>query len=148
MDEKLKEAGIKLLLDNFKVLATHLSQNGETKVLQMKVDLVPMAISYKSRVRLLNPDQKDNLRKQIDSAGARSHRTVSESLGVAAYTGEEEGWQDKVGHRPERVRQADGQGQLPPHEYLEILHSLQDTTVLSSLDACGAYQAVRIKPRS
>ena len=71
MDEKLKEAGIKLLLDNFKVLATHLSQNGETKVLQMKVDLVPMAISYKSRVRLLNPDQKDNLRKQIDKCWSK-----------------------------------------------------------------------------
>ena len=30
----------------------------------------------------------------------------------------------------------------------EILHSLQGATVFSSLDACGAYHAVRIKPGS
>ena len=28
----------------------------------------------------------------------------------------------------------------------EILHSLQGATVFSSLDACGAYHAVRIEP--
>ena len=30
----------------------------------------------------------------------------------------------------------------------EILHSLQGTTVFSSLDACGPYHAVRIEPGS
>ena len=65
-DAKLKEAAIKLCLDNFVVLAMHPSQYSETEVLKMKIDLVPGAISYKSRMRLLNPDQKDNLRDQID----------------------------------------------------------------------------------
>ena len=32
----------------------------------MKIDLVPGVITYKSRVRSLNPDQKENLRTQID----------------------------------------------------------------------------------
>ena len=32
----------------------------------MKIDLVPGAIPYKSLVRLLNQDQKENLRNQID----------------------------------------------------------------------------------
>ena len=40
-DAKLKEAVIKLFLDNFEVLATHPNQNGETEVLEMKIDLVP-----------------------------------------------------------------------------------------------------------
>ena len=53
---KLKEAVIKLFLDNFKVLATHPSQYGETEVLGIKIDLVLGAIPYKSRVRPLNPD--------------------------------------------------------------------------------------------
>ena len=44
----------------------HPSQYGETEVLEMKTDLVPGAIPYKSRVRPLNPDQKENLRDQID----------------------------------------------------------------------------------
>ena len=57
---------IKFFVENFEFLATHLSQYGETKVLQMKINLILGAIPYKSRVRPLNPDQKDNLRKQID----------------------------------------------------------------------------------
>ena len=48
-DAKLKEAAIKLFLDNYEVLATHPSQYGETEVLK---------ILYKSQVRPLNPDQK------------------------------------------------------------------------------------------
>ena len=43
-DAKLKEVVIKLFLNNFEVLATHPSQYGETKVLEMKIDLVPGAI--------------------------------------------------------------------------------------------------------
>ena len=58
-DTKLKEAVIKLFLVNFKVLAIHPSQYGKTKVLKMKIDLVPGGIPYKSRVRLLNPNQKE-----------------------------------------------------------------------------------------
>ena len=44
----------------------HPIQYGEAVVLEMKTDLVPGAIPYKSRVRLLNPDQKENLQDQID----------------------------------------------------------------------------------
>ena len=55
-DAKLKEAMIKLFLDNFEVLATHPSQYRETEVLEMKIDLVPEAIPYKSQVRPLNPE--------------------------------------------------------------------------------------------
>ena len=47
VDAKLKEAVIKLFLDNFKILATHPSQYGESEVLEMKIDLVPRAIPYK-----------------------------------------------------------------------------------------------------
>ena len=60
-DAKLKEAVIQLFVDNFNVLATHPNQYGETEVLEMKIDLIPGAIPYKSRVRPLNPDQKENL---------------------------------------------------------------------------------------
>ena len=65
-DVKLKEAVIKLFLDNFEVLVTHPSQYAETEVLEMKIDLVPGVIPYKSRVRPLNTDKKDNLPDQID----------------------------------------------------------------------------------
>ena len=51
-DAKLKEAVIKLFLDNFEVLATHPSQYGETEVLEMKIVLVTGALLYKSQVRI------------------------------------------------------------------------------------------------
>ena len=35
-------------------------------VLEMKIHLIPGAITYKSQVRPLNPDQKENLQDQID----------------------------------------------------------------------------------
>ena len=49
-----------MFLNNSEVLAKHPCQYGKTKVIEMKIDLV------KSRVRLLNPDQKDNLHTQIN----------------------------------------------------------------------------------
>ena len=48
-DAKLIEAVIKLFLDYFEVLATHPSQYGETEVSEMKINLIPGAIPYKSR---------------------------------------------------------------------------------------------------
>ena len=50
-DAELKEDVIKFFLDNFEVLATYPSQYGETNVLEMKIDLIPRAVPYKSRVR-------------------------------------------------------------------------------------------------
>ena len=47
-NKKLKEAVIKLFLDNFKVLAMNPCQYCETKVLEMKIDQVPGVIPYKS----------------------------------------------------------------------------------------------------
>ena len=63
-DSELKDAVIKLFVDNFEVLATHSSQYGGTEVLQMKIDLVPGLILYKSQVRLLNPDQRTTWRSR------------------------------------------------------------------------------------
>ena len=40
-DKKIKEVVIKLFLDNFEVLASHLSQYGETEVLEIKFTKFP-----------------------------------------------------------------------------------------------------------
>ena len=44
-DAKLKEAVIKLFLDHFEVFP---SQYGETELLEIKINLVPGVIPYKS----------------------------------------------------------------------------------------------------
>ena len=99
---------IQLFLDNFDVLATHPNQYGETEVLEMKIDLIPGAILYKSRVRLLNPDQKENLQDQIDEwldqgVIEPSISPWASPLGIAIGARKEERRLDKVGDRSKRI---------------------------------------------
>ena len=62
-------------------------------------------------------------KEQCQALVERSDATLSineksndtETLDVAACTSEEEGLEDEVGYRHERVEQAEGQGWLPPH---------------------------------
>ena len=141
-----------MFIDNFEVLATHPSQYGETKVLEMKIDLVPGAIPYKSRVRPLNPDQKDNLLKQIDEWLEQGviKPSVSPWVSPLVPVKKKGGRTRWVKDLRERNKQPvkDSLPPPPPTNIQEILHSLQGASVFSSLDACGAYQAVRIKPGS
>ena len=66
----------------------------------MKIDLVPGAIPYKSRVRPLNPDQQEKLWDQIDEwleqGVIKPSRSPSD---LTSGTHEEEGWMDEMGHR-------------------------------------------------
>ena len=80
--------------------------------------------------------------------GARSHRTFNESLDFTTSPDEEEEQTDKVGHRSKRAEKANNQGQLPPNEHTGDPTQSASCYSFSSLDACGAYDAVRIKPGS
>ena len=81
----------------------HPSQYGKTEVLEMKIDLVPQAIPYKSRVRPLNPDQMENLWDHIDEWLEQGVIEPSVSPWVLPLvTREEEGRKDNMGHRLER----------------------------------------------
>ena len=113
----------------------------------MKIDLVPGVIPYKSCVRLLNPDQKENLRDQIDKCleQGRIERSVSPwALPLVPVK--------KMDRRTRwftDLRELNKQNVKDSYllkNIQEILHSLQGVTVFSSLDACGAYHAVRIMP--
>ena len=106
-DAKLKEEVIKLFLNNFEVLTMHPSQYGETKVSEMKIDLVPGAIPYKSQVRPLNPDQKDNLRDQINEWIEQGVIRPSVSLWASPLVPVKKNdghWTDKMGHRSKRIK--------------------------------------------
>ena len=115
----------------------------------MKIDLVPGAIPYKSRVRPLNLDQKENLREQIDEWLEQG--VIEPSLSPWAFplipVKKKDGWTRWVTDLRELNKQS-FKDSYPLTNIQEILHSLQGTTVFSSLDACGAYHAVRIEPGS
>ena len=69
-------------------------------------------------------------------------------MGITASTCEEEGRTDQMGHRSKRLNKQTVKDNYPLTNIQEILHSLQGATVFSSLDAFGAYYAVRIEPGS
>ena len=65
-EEKLKEEGIKLFLENFSTLALHPNHYGKTDLLELRIELQPGTVPKRSKVRPLNPDQPANLKEQLD----------------------------------------------------------------------------------
>ena len=125
----------------------HPIQKGETQVLEMKIDLVPGAIPYKSRVRLLNPDQKDTT--QIDEW--LEPQVIKPSVSPWASPLVPVKKKDRQIRWVTDLRELNKQ--MIKNSYSltnihEILHSLQGATEFLSLDEYGAYHAVRIKPGS
>ena len=118
-------------------------------MLEMKIDLIPGAVPYKSRVRPLNPDQNGNLQDQIDEW---IEQGVIEPL-VSAWASPLVPVKKKDGRTRwvtdlRELNKQTVKDSYPLTNIQEILQSLQGATVFSSLDACGAYHAVRIKPGS
>ena len=111
----------------------------QTKVLEMKTNLVPGAIPYKSRVRQFNPDRKDNLHDQIDEWLEKGviKPSVSPWASPLRPIKKKEGWTRWVTYLTELNKQK-VKDSYPLMNITEILHSLQGATVFSSLDASGA----------
>jgi len=65
-DAKLKEEVIKLFLEKFSTLALHPNHYGKTDLLELRIELQPGAVPKRSKVRPLNPDQRANLKEQLD----------------------------------------------------------------------------------
>ena len=65
-DAELNEAVIKLFLDNFEVLELYPNHYEKTDLLEMKIELELGAVPKRSGVRPLNPDQRSDLKNQIN----------------------------------------------------------------------------------
>ena len=65
-DEKLKEEVVKMFLDNFSALALHPNLYWKTDLLELKKELEAGTVPKKSKARPLNPDQRSNLKEQLD----------------------------------------------------------------------------------
>jgi len=57
-DAALKEEVIKFFLENFSKLALHPNHYSKTDLLELQIELQPGAEPKRSKVRLLNPDQR------------------------------------------------------------------------------------------
>ena len=118
-------------------------------MLEMIIVLVPGAIPYKSQVRLLNPDQEENLREQIDEWLEQGviEPSVSPWASPLIPVKKKDGRTRWVTNLRELNKQT-VKDSYPLTNIQVRLHSLKGTRVFSSLDAFGAYHAVRIKPGS
>ena len=65
-DEKLKEEVVKMFLDNFSALALHPNLYWKTDLLELKKELEAGTVPKKSKARPFNPDQRSNLKEQLD----------------------------------------------------------------------------------
>ena len=91
----------------------------------------------------MNPDQKENLRDQIDKWLEQGVIEPSISPWASPLV--------PVKKKDGRTRWVTDLRELNKQtvkDIQKILHSLQGATVFSSLDACGAYHAVQIEPGS
>ena len=107
------------------------------ETLEMKIDLAPGAIPYQSRVRLLNPDQKENLWDQIDKWLEQGviKPSVSPWASPLVPVKKKDG-QTKWVTDLRKLNKKTVKDSYPLPNIQEILHSLQGATVFSSLDAC------------
>ena len=100
-------------------------------------------------MRPLSPDQKENLRDQIDKwleQGVTEPLVSPWALPLVPVK-KKDGWIRWVTDLRELNKQT-VKNNYPLTNKQEILHSLQGATVFSFLDACGAYHAVKIKTGS
>ena len=148
-DAELKEAVIKLFLDNFEVLALYPNHYGKTDLLEMKIQLEPGAVPKRSGVRPLNPDQRADLKNQIDDwihegvIEPSNSPWASPLVPVKKKDGRTRWVTDLRGLNSQTVKDA-----YPLANIQENLQKLKGATVFSSLDAAGAYHAVVIEPDS
>ena len=100
-------------------------------------------------MRSLNPDQKDNLKNQIDKLLEQGVIQPSTSPWTSPLVPvkKKDGRTRWVMDLRELNRQT-VKDSYPLTNIQEILHSLQGATVFFSLDGCGAYHAVRIELES
>ena len=100
-------------------------------------------------MRPLNPDQKGNLRDQLDEWMEQGviEPSVSPWASPLVPVKKKDGRTRWVTDLRELNKQTI-KDSYPLTNIQEILQSLKGATVFSSLDACGAYHAVRIEPGS
>ena len=99
-------------------------------MLETKIDLVPGAFPYKSKVRPLNPDKMDILQKQIDEWLEQGIIETSVSPWVLPLVpvNTKDGRTRWVTDLRELIKQT-VKDSYPPTNIQEILHSLQGATL-------------------
>ena len=146
-DEKLKEEVIKLFLENFSTLALHPNHYGKTDLLELRIELQPGAVPRRSKVRPLNPDQRANLKEQLDEWIQQGIIEPANSPWASTLV--------PVKKKDGRTRWVTDLRQLnevtikDAYPLTNIQENLQKgPKIFTSIEACGAYHAIQIEEES
>ena len=144
MEEEIIEA----FMDNFDAVSVHESDYGQTQLLQFTIDMEPGAKPVRSKLRPLNPFQEADLRRQIDDwlqAGV-----VEPSNGPwasAMVPVKKKGTQNlrwAIDFR--KINTLCIRDMFPLAHIDSNLHKLAEADVFSTLDSCGAFHSISIRP--
>ena len=148
-DAKLKEEVIKLFLENFSTLALHPNHYGKTDLLELRIELQPGAVPKRSKVRPLNPDQRANLKEQLDEwiqqgiIEPANSPWASPLVPVKKKDGRTRWVTDLRLLNDVTIKDA-----YPLTNIHENLQKLKGAKIFTSIDACGAYHAIQIEEGS
>ena len=148
-DKKLKEEVIKMFLENFWALALHPNHYEKTDILELKIELEAEAIPKRSRVRSLNPDQRANLKEQLDKwiqqgvIEPANSPWASPSVLVKKKDGRTR-WVTDL----RLLNDVTFKDAYPHANIQENLQKLKGEKIFTSINACGAYHCIQIEEGS
>ena len=146
----MKEEVIKLFLENFSTLALHQNHYGKTDLLKLRIELQPGAVPKRSKVRPLNPDQRLNLKEQLDEwiqQGIIAPANSTQASPLVPVNKKKDGrtrWVTDL----RQLNDVTIKDAYPLMNIQENLRKLKDAKIFTSIEACEAYHAIQIEEGS
>ena len=143
---QIKEQLIGLIKEYQDIFADPESQVGETDLVEFDIDVKPGSIPHRSKVRPLNPAQRESLKKQLDDwmeTGViePSNSPWASALVPAFKKGGGIRW--AIDYR--KLNEVTVPDSYPLPSISENLEKLQGSKIFSALDAASAYHTVKVK---
>ena len=146
---EIKEDVIKIFLDNYGALAQSKYDYGTTSLVKFKIDLVPGAVPIKQKVKLLNPNQLEDLRQQIEAwkQGDVIEEAVSPwGFRLVPVQKKDNSTRWCVDYR--RLNEMTIKDSYPLTSITGNIEKLSGAKFFTTLDSCGAYHNIQIEPES
>ena len=143
---QIKEQLIGLIKEYQDVFADPESQVGETDLVEFDIEVKPGSIPHRSKVRPLNPAQRESLKKQLDDWTETgviepSNSPWASALVPAFKKGGGIRW--AIDYR--KLNEVTVPDSYPLPSISENLEKLQGSKIFSALDAASAYHTVKVK---
>ena len=148
-DPKLKEKVEELVREYLDIFSSPEEVFGKTDLVEFEINLEPGSKPYKTKVRPINPKQRQDLREQLDRWEAEGVVEECESpwaSGLVPVLKKDGSTRWAVDYRP--LNKMTIKDSYPLPSISENLEKLQGSKVFSTLDAAGAYHVVPVAKKA